>query len=441
MRCTSFAMKHLPVLFSFLLLFTSACTEPAEQVAVTQDITNFWNAYDQITAVSDSAAQYALIDSLFITPGTPGLRALMQRRGYTAASYIDAINSYPAFWTSVRSNTLRAEAYAEKVNEGIAKLRNIYPNLKPANIYFTVGALMTNGMAVDDVIFIGSELAMADSTVVTDELPGRLGQNLRAYFDSNPIAHVGFLNVHEYVHTQQSAFGETLLQVALQEGVAEYVAVLATRKESPTPAIAFGPENEPAVRDRFATEMFSPNYNDWLYNNFSNDFNIRDLGYYVGYAIAEGYYVQAEDKSKAVAELIEVDYQDVDAVTRIVDASGYFDASVQAMQIIYEANKPTVVGVSPFDEGSTGIAPGLTRVTIQFSRPMSERFRGFDFGPLGESNVMRIQQVIGWSDDRTRLEVEVMLQPNKRHQMTLTSQFRAPDGAAIEPYLIDVSTQ
>ncbi|MEM8489118.1 MAG: hypothetical protein AAF564_26465 [Bacteroidota bacterium] len=433
---------RFPIIPLFLtFLFISACTQPAEQVAVTEDVTNFWKAYDQITAVSDSATQFALIDSLFIAPGTPGLQAIMQRRGYTAASYIDAINSYPEFWVSVRPNTLRAEAYAEKINAGVEKLRAIYPTLQPARVYFTMGALMTNGMTLDDVVFIGSEVAMADSAVVTDELPGRLGENLRVYFDANPITHIAFLNVHEYVHTQQSAFGNTLVQIALQEGVAEYIAVLATEKISPTPAVAFGQANEPAVRDRFITEMFSPNINDWLYNNFSNDFEMRDMGYYVGYAIAEGYYAKAPDKAQAIAELIELDYQNLTAVEAVVDASGYFPQPMRALQNMYEANRPRVVRVTPFDAGTAQIASGATRLTIQFSRPMSPRFRGFDYGPLGEDNVMRIQQVFGWSDDGTALEVEVNLKPAHRQQMTLTSQFRAPDGAAIEPFLIDVTTR
>ncbi len=412
-----------------------------EQIAVSEDIDNFWNAYDQITATSDSAQQYMLLDSLFIKPGTPGLRAIMQRRGYTAASYIDAIHAYPKFWSSVRSNTGRSAEYASEINEGIDKLRGVYPDLKPAGVYFTVGALMTNGMTLDDVVFIGSEVAMADSTVVTEELPGRLGENLRAYFDGNPITHIAFLNVHEYVHTQQGAFGSTLLQIALQEGVAEFVAVLATGKPSPTPALAFGQSNEPTVRDRFVTEMFSPNTNDWLYNNFSNDFEMRDMGYYIGYTIAEGYHAQAADKALAIAELIELDYQDLTAVGAIVDASGYFPQPLKALQEMYEANRPRIVSVSPFDANSQNIAAGPTRVTIQFSRPMSPRFRGFDYGPLGEENVLSIQKVFGWSEDGTALEVEVNLKPAHRHQMTLTSQFRAPDGAAIEPYVIDVTTR
>ena len=434
-------MKHLPAFFLFIA-FASSCAPPVEQIAVTDDIENFWNAYDGITAVSDSAAQYALLDSLFIAPGTPGLRAIMQRRGYTAASYIDAINSYPRFWSSIRANTGLADVYAEEINAGVEKLRALYPSLKPARVYFTMGALMTNGMTLDDVVFIGSEVAMADSTVVTEELPGRLGQNLRAYFDSNPIEHIAFLNVHEYVHTQQGPFGETLLQVALQEGVAEFIAALATGGDSPTPAVAFGAANEVRVKARFATEMFSPNTNDWLYNNFDNAFAMRDLGYYIGYAIAERYHAQAADKAEAIATLIELDYTDMQAVERVVDAADYFPESMATMRQAYQDIQPEVLRVQPFDQvGTTDLPAGPMTLSIEFSAPMTSRFRGFDYGPLGAEHVLGIQRVIGWSADSTVLQVEVNLKPDHRHQMTLTSQFRTAAGTAIKPYLIDVKTR
>jgi hypothetical protein len=94
------------------------------------------------------------------------------------------------------------------------------------------------------------------------------------------------LNIHEAVHTQQGPFGSNLLAVALQEGVAEFVSVLAIGRPSAVPAVAFGEGNAVVVRERFAPEMFSPHWNGWLYNNTSNTFGVRDLGYYVGYAIA-----------------------------------------------------------------------------------------------------------------------------------------------------------
>ncbi|MNN04245.1 hypothetical protein D3C81_1169660 [compost metagenome] len=50
---------------------------------------------------------------------------------------------------------------------------------------------------------------------------------------------------------------------------------------------------------------------------------MRDLGYYVGYAITRGYYDHALDKTAALKTMIELDYSDPAAVQAFVDASGY----------------------------------------------------------------------------------------------------------------------
>ncbi len=71
---------------------------------------------------------------------------------------------------------------------------------------------------------------------------------------------------------------------------------------------------------------------------------------------------------------------------------------------------------------------------------MNPRFRGFDFGPLGEDGVLRVTSVVGWSNDARTLTIEVELGEGRRHQMVLSGQFRTMDGAALEPYLIELST-
>ena len=148
---------------------------------VVSDIAHFWEAYDAIRSTTDSTRQHALLDSLFINRGSPGLHALMARREYTTASYVEAINAYPRFWDSVRANTLRAGEYAGESATGVERLRAIYPALRPAHVYFTISAVVTNGTTLDSLILVGSELALADSSVVTDEFPGEVGANRRRF--------------------------------------------------------------------------------------------------------------------------------------------------------------------------------------------------------------------------------------------------------------------
>jgi hypothetical protein len=46
---------------------------------ITTDITNFWNAYDQIITTQDSVLQYKYLDSLYLDKGTAGLEVIQQK--------------------------------------------------------------------------------------------------------------------------------------------------------------------------------------------------------------------------------------------------------------------------------------------------------------------------------------------------------------------------
>ncbi|MEZ5043874.1 MAG: hypothetical protein R2828_28515 [Saprospiraceae bacterium] len=423
------------------ILALAACMDKTENaIVIDDDIDHFWQAYDKIIATNDSTLQYQLLNELFIEKGTPGLKAFMERRSYTPASYINAINNYPLFWSSIRANTLKSKAYGQDIAFEIKKLKQLYPDLKPAKIYFTIGALMSNGTTMDSLVLIGAESAMADSATVTEELPGRLGENLRKYFDSNPIQHVVLLNVHEYVHTQQNTYGYDLLSQSLFEGVAEFVSVTAAGKPSSTPSVHYGKNNEGRVKERFAKEMFSPDWSNWLYNNFDNEFKMRDLGYYIGYALCEKYYEAAPDKKQAIKRLIELDFGNRAVIESFVEETGYFGKSISALNAEYEQGVPKVIGIKPFNNGDQKVPPGLTQVTITFSTKMDTRFRGFDYGPLGEDHVLSVKNVIGFSADETAITIEVEPKPNQRYQVFLTDRFKSIDGLFLQPYLIDIRT-
>ena len=292
-------------------------------------------------------------------------------------------------------------------------------------------------MALGDVVSIGSEVALADSETVTDEFPESLG-HLPTCFATNPSASVVFLNVHEFVHTQQGAFGGDLLAMALQEGVAEFVAALASGQPSPTSAVAFGKANESRVREAFALDMFGSSAAPWLWSNAENEFGVRDLGYYVGYAVAERYVERSADLATALADLIELDYRDPEAVDALVTASGYFNSPVGEMR--REAQEPPLLVVG-IENGDRDLAPGPRTLTIEFSRPVDPRFRSFDYGPLGADHVLGVERVVGLSEDGRRLTIEVDLAPSHRHQTSISSGFRTPVGTRLVPYLLDVTTR
>jgi len=429
-------MKYL--LIAMLCLYW---TSGQAQNVVTQDIDNFWMAYDKITATNDSVVQMQLLHQHFLDKGTPGLEAIRQARRYTPQQYLDAINRYPKFWQSIRTNTYKSKTLSKELEKGILKLKKIYPILKPAKIYFTIGVFKTNGTTLDSAVLIGSELAMADKETLTEEFPARTKRFLDNYFSSDPISNIVFLNIHEYVHTQQkTAWGANLLIQSLREGIAEFVAVKASGGKSYTPAIAYGKRNNQMVRSRFEREMFNQYYRYWLWSSMDNAFKQRDLGYYIGYAIAEKYYQKSNEKLRAIQVLITLDLTDKKQVNALVDNSGYFSNKLSTLRNKYEQNRPKIIRVREFKNGSQNVNPNLRQITLEFSKKMDPRFRGFDYGPLGESNVVKITKWIGFSKDGKSATFEVDLKPDRVYQVKLTNRFYAEDGTELAPHLIEFKT-
>lgn len=421
----------------FVVMGCNSNTEKWNPTIISSDITNFWNAYDAISASSDSSEQLQFLKSEFLDKASSGQLRMMEARRYTADDYLNEINQYPNFWKSLRNNTLQINRYKKELEDGVHRLKQIYPDLTSSNIYFTMGAHRSAGTGVDSLVLIGTEYALGDLETNTSELPDRI----QSYYETNPTAHMQFLIVHEYVHTQQNAMVHNLLSLSLYEGIADFVSEIATERKSPFDAFTYGPENEANIKKRFEQDMFvAGSQNGWLWNSSRNEFGTRDLGYFVGYSIAKSFYDQHSDKHEAIRSLITLNYEEESEVEELVDGTGYFSDSLETLYQNFESSRPQVLDITPLTKMTEKVDPGITRLTLIFSEPMNTESRGFDLGPLGVENVLRAQQVIGWSEDRKSFTFEVSLKPDKRYQSLATNRFLSETGIPLKPFLIDFTT-
>ncbi len=437
-------MKNILLVSTCLVLFAN-CQNNDKQSnhpnIITNDIGNFWTAYDKIIDTADTIEQEKYLHELYLDKGTLGLAGIIQAKNYTPQDYLHVINNYPKFWASIRENTFKAKKISQELEIGIDKLKAVYPELKPVKIYFTIGALRSSGTTMDSLVLIGSELALTDKNSVTSEFPEQEGKWRRKFFDSNPIDNLVLLNIHEYVHTQQRPIVHNLLSQCLYEGVAEFVSVTAMEKPSSTPAISFGKKNETKVRRKFEEDMFrGDRTSSWLWSSSDNDFNTRDLGYYIGYEICERYYEKAEDKKLAIKEMIELDYRNEAEIEEFVDGSSFFSTSLENLYNNYNESRPIVVNIKPFENGNEEVNPNINQITVDFSKVMDERYRNFNLGPLGENHILSIKKFLGFSEGGKSVTFEVELEPNKHYQLTIGSGFRDENGTPLKPYLIDFKT-
>lgn len=167
----------------------------------------------------------------------------------------------------------------------LRKLARLYPRTVFPPIYFVVGIGTSGGTSTPYGIAVGIEM------------------------DFNSGAGADVTAVHELVHSQQKGLPKTLLDRSIMEGSADFVAELVTGLE---PANLRAPmrltvSQKQDVWQRFQREMMGNDVRNWLYNaDRGTKTWPSDLGYWIGYEVCRKLYRAALDKSRVLAEIIEV---------------------------------------------------------------------------------------------------------------------------------------
>ena len=431
--------KFITITLISVLIFSCKKEKQTAQNVVTSDVDLFWKTFDKVIQEKDSMKQVDIVQNEYLDKGSVGLEKIVENRNYSAEQYVQLINQYPNYWQSIKPNTLKVNSLADELNEGIAKFKNVYPKMKSAKIYFTIGAMRTNGTTMDSLVLIGSELAMADLTTDISEFKGRTKEWLEGYFGANPIEGLILLNVHEYVHTQQNPIPNNLLHQVLYEGIAEFVSVKAMERPSDARAIEFGKKNI-EVKETFEKEMFYERTYDWMWSNSPNKFNVRDLGYYIGYAIAEKYYEKSDDKEQAIASLIELDYEKSKEIDEFIDQLGFFSKSIEDLRKEDKKSRPSVINIVEFENGAANVDPNIKRITFQFSDRLNGYNTGVDYSELGESVFPKVNNR-EWSSDSKSWYLEVNLEPEKYYEFWITNNFRTEKNIPLQSYLVKFTTK
>ena len=348
-----------------LLLVLLAVQAPIDSVQiVTRDIPNFWRAYD-LAAGKDSAERVRIFETVYLQPGSAGLRdwmrvrlmnrdtvrARLARAGWpkerldslpldslkkvTAPFYersaaeelLGTLGKYPRYYAAVRPTTLSVDTNSritQGIRRGLQKLAALYPEARFPTIYFLIGTLSTGGTTAQSGMLMGTEQSASDPTTPLDELPDWAQKNLPTHTFASLVG----LVVHEAVHTQQKPAPpgqpDNLLRHAMGEGIADFLAELAVGPWiANAPRQIYGRAHEHDVWVDFQNEMQGGDstIRMWMYNGMvppDKNHGAIDIGYWVGYRIAGAYYARAKDKRAAVRELLEL--RDPVAVLR---ESGY----------------------------------------------------------------------------------------------------------------------
>ena len=431
-------MKRVIATYLLFCIFTFTSKGQDAKKVFTSDIDNFWIAYDSIQTTKDSLKQIAFIKELYIDKGTKGLRAFMALRDYSAELWVKLIRIYPKFWNSIRPNTFTVKSFAPEIETSIKKFRELYPDLKEAKMYFTIGGLRSGGTTMNDMVLVGTEIATGNASTDVSEFPNKW---LEGVFKTQQADNLVALNIHEYVHTQQKGNAKTVLGQSITEGSCDFITELVINKLLQKNYIIYGREHDATLKEDFKFEMFTTAYNNWLYNG-STTKTVADLGYYMGYAICKSYYNNSTDKKKAIKEIIELNYSDSNAVEDFLKRSNYYAEPIDkaALKQAFESKRPSVVRLEPFVNGDSLVDAGIKELKIFFSTSMEKRYsindgkRGKDYSP--------IVGVVGFSDDGTSFTIKLDMKPDHEYEFIITDKsFRSKDGYSLKPYEVKFKTK
>lgn len=273
-------------------------SDPADVKSHYSDLDHFLNAWKMIQDGSDLERT---LKREYLDKASPGLRNYLEDVGLGLPDYVGRFEKYrPSFATLPDLPSLLV-SQEQVIRDTLQKMKSLFPNPVFLPIYYIVG--VTGGLHAEPSE-VGIRLAFSRAP------------------DPDHLNNLRLTVLHELIHVQQFvAIGpdeyhsiyedkQSLLAVSVREGVAEYLTHLLTGEYSKKDVYTYIKKDEKAIWEHFQGDMNNREFGDWLFSPPSDPDQPRDLGYIMGALIVEAYYANAEDKKKAIIEILGVtDYK------------------------------------------------------------------------------------------------------------------------------------
>jgi Predicted Zn-dependent protease (DUF2268) len=263
--------------------------DPAGATIHIEDVDRFYKVYD-------AAGGHPTADQLqhdYLDPGSEGLDQFAKMRKISGAAIAETLAKRPEIYSGAKRCMDVLPAVRQRVEVALHTLGRLYPEAQflPVTIAVGRGKPVAVGSPVSGVQ-IGLEALCA-----TDWL--------------NPNVEDRFVHViaHEYAHVEQvQALVDdehpTVLEMSLIEGAAEFTAELISGNVSNSRLGESTAGREKEIETAFIADEDKTDISAWLYN--STPEQPRDLGYWVGYRIVKSYYQHANDKRRALREILQM---------------------------------------------------------------------------------------------------------------------------------------
>lgn len=277
---------------------TKLNANPDAAEIISSDIDNFWKAYD---AARPENSLYVFRDQ-YLRKGSKGLQEFTRYRIGSSCELVDAMEANPRYYASIREPTLKAHTFKEPIRDAFRKLKSLYEGALFPDVYLMIGRMNSGGTYTENALLIGVEMYGRTKDTPLEELRDWHKQVIK------PVDEIPHIVAHELIHYQQKypKAERTLLSASIGEGSADFIAELISGNHINQHLHAYGNPKEGELWREFKQSMLANDTTLWLYNGGKVKDRPADLGYYIGYKIAESYYRQSPDKKQAIKDILEI---------------------------------------------------------------------------------------------------------------------------------------
>lgn len=275
--------------------------DPARARIVTDDLERFWAAWD--LAERNPGQRRAIFQREYLDAGSHGLKGFVEVRIENVDKLLAAIDRNPRYYASLRTLTSKMAAAAEPALAAMRDLHALLPEAVFPDTYLMIGRMNTGGTIHWNGLLIGAEMYGLTPDTPTDEL-GAWHRAVIRHRDDLPV-----IIIHELIHIQQAKFSRTapanVLAQAIHEGAADFLTELILGRHINVHVHEWALPREAELWLEFREIMHGKDSEDWLYGGDSaGEGRPADLGYFIGYRIAQAYYDQVEDKRAAIRDIV-----------------------------------------------------------------------------------------------------------------------------------------
>ena len=281
-------------------------TDPKKIKIIDSDVRKFWLANDLVQMDTINAEK--IYRNEYINKGTMALQFYYLNKIGSVENFVYMHNLRKNYYKSIRKNTLNLQQQKSSYQKSFLNLKKIYPEAIFPPIYFVIGKLNSAGTKSSEGLILAIDQACMSSNADTTEL-SKWEKNNISTFQNLPHT-----VAHELIHFQQDGMASdtTLLKAAIVEGMADFIGELISGKSANEKLLIYAKGKEKIIWEDFKEEMFLKRGYKWIANGGRTDLGDKpsDLGYWVGYQICKAYYEQAQDKKKAIYEMLHIqDYK------------------------------------------------------------------------------------------------------------------------------------